>query len=172
MELIAIGKMGKPYGTAGALRCFIDSAYATVFQSTEFVFLKLGGQPVPFFMVAVEGDAQAMEVQIEGLNSREDAQQLAGKIIYLRPEDIGPELLSLSPDQGVYADWIGFRLQDQTLGDIGPITAFETLPQQVLAVVDYNGRSVMIPFQESLITDKDVAHQTIQMDLPEGLLDL
>lgn len=172
MELIAIGKMGKPYGTAGALRCFIDSVYATVFQSTEFVFLKLGGQPVPFFIVAVEGDAQALEVQIEGLDNREAAQQLAGKVIYLRPEDIGPDLPSPTPEQGLYAAWIGFRLKDQTLGDIGPITAFETLPQQVLAIVDYQGRSMMIPFQESLIIAKDAERQTILMDLPEGLLDL
>ena len=172
MELIAIGKLGKPYGTAGALRCFIDPVYGAVFQSAEFVFLKLDGHAVPFFIVAVQGDTQALEVQIEGVDNREAAQQLAGKAMYLRPEDIGQNLVNPAPDQGLYADWIGCHLKDQSLGDIGPITAFETLPQQVLAIVDYQGRPIMIPFQESLIIDMDLAQQTIVMDLPEGLLDL
>jgi 16S rRNA processing protein RimM len=172
MELIEIGKMGKPFGTEGLLRCFIEAVYQKTFLSSTFLFVKLNGQAVPFFIEGAERDGQVIEVRIEEIEDREAAGVLAGKTIYLRREDLEEISLPTSVDRKAYEQWLGFRLKDVSLGDIGSITAFEELPQQILAVVEYRGQSVMIPFQEALITEKNPSDQTIIMDLPEGLLDL
>lgn len=172
MELIEIGKMSKPYGTEGLLRCFIQEAYLEDFLASEFLFVKLNGQAVPFFMEAAEGDTNGIQVQIEEIEDREAALKLAGKVIYLRSEDIEDKQGSGAAADAPYAYWLGFRLKDVTLGEIGPIKSFEELPQQVLAVVDYRGRAVMVPFQEALILEENPSDKTILMDLPEGLLEL
>lgn len=172
MELIEIGKTGKPFGTEGLLRCFIEEVYQDTFLSTAFLFVKLNGQAVPFFIESVEEEAKALELKIEEVDDREAALALAGKSIYLRAEDVKGLELPTNIDRKAYEQWLGYHLKDVNLGDIGPITALEELPQQILAVVEYRGQSVMIPFQEALIVEKNPSDQTITMDLPEGLLEL
>jgi len=172
MELIEIGKMGKPYGTEGLLRCFIADPYLADFLDSEFLFVKLNGQAVPFFIEGAEGDGNGIHLQMEDIEDREAASDLAGKIIYLRREDMGEPPEVTPSDDKIYTQWLGYHLKDLTLGDIGPIESFEELPQQILAVVSYRGGEVMIPSQEQLILENNPADKTILMDLPAGLLEL
>ena len=43
---------------------------------------------------------------------------------------------------------------------------------QDLIVVDYKNKSVLIPFTEQLITNIDKEEQILEMDLPNGLLEI
>ena len=43
---------------------------------------------------------------------------------------------------------------------------------QDLIVVDYKNRNVLIPFAEQLITNIDKDEQILEMDLPNGLLEI
>lgn len=173
MELVQIGKFAKTFGTEGFLRCKIDPVYLDEFLSTRYVFVKLGGQPVPFFPEKIEKKPE-LQVQLDDLKDRESAQPLAGKAIYLRSEDFETSTKPSTPDLVAqqFDRWRGFLIQDQTLGDIAKIEDFVELPQQVLAVINYNDKEVLIPFTPDIILDIDETDQNILMDLPAGLLDL
>lgn len=173
MELIEIGKTGKPFGTEGLLRCFIEARYLPDFLASDVLFVRLHGQAVPFFIVEATGNEESVQVRIEEIDDREAAQILTGKEIFLRPADILLEQgAGLETPKQEYEGWIGFRLKDLTEGDIGTIKSFMELPQQLFALVDYQEKEIMIPFQEQLILDLDLSTKTVLMDLPEGLLSL
>ena len=172
MKLVEIGKFGKTFGIDGQLRCQIEDAYLDDFLQSEALFVKINGHPVPYFPEAIEEDKE-LSVRIEEIASREEAQVLSGKIIFLRAED----LHSIVPDDlgsqlSQYQRWLGFTIIDENQGEISKIKDFVELPQQLLAVLDYQEKEVLIPFQTELILDLDESAQTILMDLPEGLLDL
>lgn len=173
MELIEIGKVGKPFGTEGLLRCFINARYLADFLESEVFFVRLTGQAVPFFIEGVEGDGESLLVQVEEMDDREEALKLSGKELYLRMEDlISDDRKTETASQQQYERWVGFRLKDQTLGELGQIESFIELPQQLLAILHYEGKEVMIPFQEKLILEINPSDKTVLMDLPEGLLEL
>lgn len=173
MELIQIGKFTKTFGTEGFLRCKIEEAYLENFLSSKHLFVKLAGQPVPFFPEQIEKEPE-LQVQLDELTSRESAQQLTGKAIFLRPEDFTSPAAASNPDllAQQYERWRGFTIIDQELGKIAPIEDFMELPQQILAVINYKGKEVLIPFTPEIILDIDEASKTLSMDLPDGLLDL
>lgn len=173
MELIKIGKFNKTFGTEGFLRCKIESPYLDDFLNARAIFVKLAGQPVPFFPERFEHEPE-LQVQLDELVDREQAQPLAGKSIFLRPEDFKGTLQSAGPNELAqqYARWRGFLIYDESLGEIAAIEGFMELPQQILAVIQYHGKEVLIPFTPELITAIDESKQILLMNLPEGILDL
>lgn len=172
MELIEIGKISKPFGTEGLLRCFIQDVFLEDFLNGDFLFIKRHGQAIPYFMEKTELESPGILVQLEEIKDREAALAFAGKPVYLRPEDIRERQKETTTDPGEYEKWIAYKVEDLTLGVIGPIQSFLEMPQQVLAVITYQGREVLVPFQEQLIVDSNRADKTIVMDLPAGLLEL
>ena len=55
---------------------------------------------------------------------------------------------------------------------IGPIISTMSRIGQDLIVVDYKNKNVLIPFTEQLITNIDKDEQILEMDLPNGLLQI
>ena len=55
---------------------------------------------------------------------------------------------------------------------IGPIISTMSRIGQDLIVVDYKNKNVLIPFTEQLITNIDKKEQILEMDLPNGLLEI
>jgi 16S rRNA processing protein RimM len=71
-----------------------------------------------------------------------------------------------------YERFQGFTLVDVALGEIGVIREVLELPGQFLALVDYQDQEVMVPLHPSLIQKADLKNRILEMDLPEGLLEL
>ncbi|MDO5328845.1 MAG: hypothetical protein Q4E88_01925 [Coriobacteriia bacterium] len=57
---------------------------------------------------------------------------------------------------------------DKTRGELGPLKYIDESSPQKKLIVDYNGKEIIIPFVDEIVTIKD----DIYVDLPEGLLDL
>jgi 16S rRNA processing protein RimM len=172
MDLIQIGKFTKTFGTEGYLRCKIENQYLDDFLATKVLFARLAGQAVPFFIENLEEEPE-LHVQVDELTNRESALQLAGKAIFLRPEDCqNPEAVAKDALIQQFDRWEGFLIIDQDLGEIAVIEAFVELPQQVLAVVNYQGKEIMIPFAPEIILDINENEKSLLMDLPGGILDL
>ena len=65
-----------------------------------------------------------------------------------------------------------FVLFDKEKTRIGSIREIVEYPQQLIAVVEYEGKEIMIPLAEQLIIEIDEENQKLVMELPEGILDL
>lgn len=171
-ELIEIGYTKRPHGLKGELKIFVEEAYLEDVLKTSVLLLQLKGQAIPYFVEQLRPAAELI-LKLEDVNTKEAAQQLVAAPIFLRKVDILPdEERELERDELAYADLEGFTLVDKEKGEIGVIEEILELPQQELAVVQYNGRELLIPLNEHLIVEIDEDDQRLLVDLPEGLLDL
>jgi 16S rRNA processing protein RimM len=71
-----------------------------------------------------------------------------------------------------YERFEGYQLVDQELGNLGVIEEIVESPGQHLAMLDYQGREVVVPLNPVFIQSVDHNAKKVQVDLPEGLLDL
>lgn len=172
---ISIGKITKTHGLNGSLRVNIKDRYIDDFNATDVVFLEVSGKPIPFFIDEVKGGNDPI-VKFEDINSLESAKELANKEVMLRESDLLPLApMEAEEDSDVddrYERFKGFTLVDLALGEIGVIKEVMELPGQFLALVDHQDQEVMIPLHPSLINKADLKNRILEMNLPEGLLDL
>lgn len=168
-EYIEIGHTKKTYGVNGELKVHIEESFQEDFREAEVLFLDIQGGQVPFF-IEHQREAGAWLVKLDEVNTPEEAVALTGKKIFMRREDLRyadgeEEVIDLRLLEG-------FTVVDLKFGVVGRIEEVMELPQQLTAVVEYEGREVLIPLTEELITGVDPEGQVIEMDLPEGLLEL
>lgn len=167
MKLVEIGYLQKPHGTKGELKVTVEDNYWGDFQTASVFFVYVQGQALPYFKAHIRAN-NPITIQFEGVESREAAKRIASTELFMREEDLKTNLnetLAHSPYQG-------FVLWDKELGEIGVIKEVLELPQQELAVVDYKGKEAMIPLNDTFIQKIDTKAKRINLELPEGLLDL
>ncbi len=165
MEKRIIGKVGKPHGLQGEMRVILlEDAFEEVLEVSEFVFVK--GLP---YSIRNARQAGGFLLQLEGVNDRSAAEILRGATLEL-PDS--PEIRKLIQDDPLQ-EWVGFRIHDmQTDRMLGPIEEVIELPTQLTALFTVDGKEVLVPLHENLILGIDPKERILQMNLPDGLLDL
>lgn len=167
--MVSIGFCKKPHGIGGELKVQIEAEYLEDFLHAEVIFIEMGGKQVPYFVENIRSGNEIL-IKLEDVNSREAASPLAAKEIFLREKDLSPE--EEDEEDFDYQDFIGFQIIDTEAGMIGEIENIIEYPQQMMAVLQYQGREILIPLHENLIHDINIEDQTLLMNLPIGLLDL
>lgn len=170
--MIEIGKCAKPHGLDGTLKCQIDERYLDDVLQAKALFIGVGANPIPYFIESAREGNQFL-VKLEDVNSREDAETLAHKPIFLREED----LLASEDIEDEYADnryekWIGYEIIDTEMGNIGKIEQILSLPGHFTAEIIHDGKEVLIPIHESLIVQINKEKKQLFLNLPAGLLNL
>jgi 16S rRNA processing protein RimM len=159
----------KTHGAKGAVKASIDAPYLDVLLDKGIVFLSVDGRPAPFFIEYLREVGDYL-LKLEGIDSPDQAKKLTNTPLLLRQTDLPADLV---PDETEDLSTLaGFMLQDAEGRDIGRIESVESFPQQEMAIVEYEGRSVMIPLHQRLVVRLDLPARIIRMRLPDGLLDL
>ena len=73
------------------------------------------------------------------------------------------------------SDLIGYNLEVKNLGVIGKISDFDDSTENYLLIVDSTeneGKKIFIPLAQEFITGIDDIARKLEMDLPEGLIEL
>ncbi len=159
----------KTHGAKGAVKASIDPPYLDLLLEKGVVFLQVDGRPAPFFIEFIR-DIGDILLKLEGIDSPDQAKKLTNVPLLLRQADLPADLPVTGTDD--FSGLVGFLLQDEEGHAVGRIESVESLPQQEMAIVDHQGRSVMIPLHPLLVTSLDPKTRTIRLRLPEGLLDL
>lgn len=167
-EYLKIGRTGKAFGTGGALKFKVEEPFLDDFLEAPVIFIELLGKPVPFFVDSIHNEAPLI-VKLEEVDSRKTALELVGKELFLRAEDVSEASLEQPLD---FSALEGYQIVDRTVGAIGPIEEVLEFPQQIMAALQYQGRDILIPLNNQFILAVDAENQRIEMDLPEGLLEL
>lgn len=168
---VQIGKVGKPHGLTGTLKFIIDERYVEDFVENEAIFLEIKGKKVPFFMEEVR-EGNDMLVKLEEVDTPEAAQALSGTPVFLRSEDLLPEVARETSAELQYERYIGYTILDAFLGEIGVIQDIIALPQQFMATLEVAGKEVLIPMHPHFIKKIDDGTKVVMMELPEGILEL
>lgn len=167
MEVVEIGRAGKPHGLAGELKLRVEDAYEDDLLTAGLVLI--GQPPLPYFLESARGGG-ALIVKLETLDSREAVAPLAGRTLFL-PAD---RVTATAPAANAtpFDAYLGYRIAAEGYPELGPIDEIVGLPEHYLAQIEHDEKTVLIPLHEDLIVTVSTEKQTLMMRLPEGLLEL
>ena len=160
-ELVLFGTISKPFSFRGQL--IVYSNFNSISSNT--VFVKIDDSYVPFKLVNSSLHKKNLfKFKLSGINDEEKAKSLLKKEVYIKKDELVKNEDSLD-------FLINFTLYNKKVF-IGPIISTMSRIGQDLIVVDYKNKNVLIPFTEQLITNIDKEEQILEMDLPNGLLQI
>ena len=169
-DVYKIGYISKAHGLHGEVNFhFTDD----VFDTTEcpYLLIKIDGIIVPFFMESYRFRSDnAAIVKFLDFDSLEKSQRFVGCDVMferrLASESSESDELSLD-------FFIGYTVITEKDGEVGKIIDIDTNTENYLFIVEgSDGKERYIPAQESFITTIDHDSKLLEMDLPDGLLDL
>lgn len=162
---IQIGKLSKPHGLRGEIHLIpsIDE-YLDFIEVGKYILVR----DLPYKITSIR-QAGGLIIGLEGINDRTSVEGLKGLPVKLAYT----EQLAAVKEEVPHEEWLGFYILDNNLQKkYGPIVDIIELPTQLTAVVEQDGKEILIPLHEDLIMAIDTAKKVISMNLPEGLIDL
>lgn len=165
-DMRLIGKIKDAHGLRGDV--FI------IFFSKDYSYIdlidELYVEDTPYEVLKASEHKDGLKVQLKGVTDRNQSEALIGKQIYL-PNDF---FFEQDDSVGMFlAEIENFKVIDKTLGEIGTITGFSSnVAQDLLIVTTAMKKQVEIPFVDQFVVEIDHDNKILQMDLPEGLLDI
>lgn len=165
-----LGKIVTKYSFKGELLIKLDTDEPESYLTTESILVEQNRKLIPFF---IEGSSlhksTLLRVQLEDVNSEEDADELVGLSVFLPLK----ELPELADDQFYYHEIIGFTAFDEQFGEIGTITGVnDATPQALFEIKHPNGKEILIPVNDSFIQRIDKPNQSFYFQSPEGLIEM
>lgn len=168
-ESFYIGYVSKTRGLKGEVQLFFEfEDYEDL--ELDVIFLEVNKKLVPYFVDTVKlHNNSTAYATFEDIDHIDKAQVLVRKKMYL-PNNKMPER---DPDDFRWSDLKGFLVIDEEHGELGEIIDVQEMPQQFIATVELeDGKQLMFPLSEDLILGIDGDEEIIEVDLPEGLVDL
>ncbi len=169
-ELIKIGQFNKPHGIVGELSfSFTDD----IFDRTDcpFFVCEVEGIFVPFFIeeYRFRGETAAL-VKLQDVNSEPEARAFINKEVYFHKSYIDDDQEELSAPGDFF---IGFLAEDVLYGELGTIVAVDDSTVNTLFIIEQaDGEELLIPANDDFVVAIDVEKKFIQLNVPEGILDL
>ena len=164
-----LGKIVTKYSFKGEVVIKLDTDEPELYKEMESVYVNLGNNLVPFFIEKSSlHKGNQLRVQFEDVYSEEDADAILKAEIYL-PLDLLPKL---SGDKFYYHEVIGFTVVDTNFGEVGTIVHINDKAAQPLFEIDRKGKEIFIPMIDDFIKKVDREHNTIEVETPEGLIEL
>jgi len=168
-DVYKIGRIGKPHGVHGEVQMqYSDDVFDVV--DANYLLLNVDGILVPFFMeeYRFRSDEVAL-MKFCDIDTEERARELTGTEVYF-PRAIAEE----SKDELSWAQIVGFKLLDSKTGKmVGEIVSVDDSTINLLfEIKTETGGERLIPANENLIKGIDKAQQTIEVEIPDGLLEL
>lgn len=166
--LCHIGKLVATFGFKGQLILKHDLGKKTSLPGVNALFLESkGGEMLPYFLESAQPKNQSeIYVKLEGTDTREAAQLLSGKPVWL-PEAQFRKLAAKDSSISL----LGYQLYDMDRS-LGEILEVIEQPHQVLCRIDWKGKEALIPLHEHFLKGIDRKKKTVVVQLPDGLLDI
>lgn len=163
-----LGKITKKHGFKGNLILHLETDEPDQYINMESVFIETNGILVPYFFAFIQSYSQGkLLVKFDDI-SAEDSEKLINKHLYL-PLSTLPKL---EGNKFYYHEIIGFQVTDVQHGDIGQVLRVIDSGVQPLFEVNFQSQIILIPVVDEWILDVDREKKEVQIQTPEGLIDL
>jgi len=164
-----LGKIVSKYSFKGELLAKLDTDEPDLYDSLEAIFVDLRGNLVPFFVESSQlHKSDLLRLKFEDVDTEADADALIKTELYL-PLELLPKL---EGDKFYFHEVIGFSIKDKNFGHVGIITGINDSTAQSLFEIDRDGIEILIPMNDEFIDKVDRENKTIEVNTPEGLIDL
>lgn len=168
-ECFYLGKIVKKYSFKGELLVKLDTDDPGIYTEMESVFVEINKSLVPFFIESSSlHKSELLRIKFEDIDTEEDAEALLRSDLYLPLSFLPP----LTGNQFYYHEVIGFNVIDAQFGKVGIIKNINDSTAQALFEIDNNGKEVLLPITDAIITSIDRNNKTISVNAPDGLIEL
>jgi 16S rRNA processing protein RimM len=167
-ECFYIGYVAKRVGNFGEVSFFLDVDNPGRYSDLQSVFMELNGTFIPFFIKKIQVKGYNATVSIDGIDTVEKTDELVKAGLYL-PLSFLP---ALTGKHFYFHEMPGYTVIDKTHGTIGVIEEVLDLPHQAVFQIKFGEKEILIPAQEQFIVSIDRTTKTLEVDAPEGLIDL
>ncbi|MCW3805273.1 ribosome maturation factor RimM [Plebeiibacterium marinum] len=166
-QCVAVGYINKPHGIKGEIVFSLLDGFYSEDIDTNFLLLNIDNGLVPFRIESIRTkSSKTLLVKLNDVNSEDKARDLCDAEVYLKPEEI------LKEEEAPSGAFIGFKVNDASKGQIGTILDINEIAKNPIFIIENEGKEILIPINQDFITKVDELTKTIEMDLPEGLIDL
>ena len=168
IDTVSVGKFVATFGLQGELILKHALGRKTDLKNLSVLFIEdKSGSQLPYFVSSTKAkNHEEVFVKLEGTDSKEAAQLLTRKNVWLKKEDF----------EKFAAPAAAISLIDYTVVEnkkvLGRITEVIEQPHQVLCTVVINGKEAFIPLHEETLLKIDRKKKEVYVDLPEGLLEI
>lgn len=167
--VVAVGRVGKAHGVRGAV--FVEP-WTDVPEERFVPGARFATEPAetgPLVVAEARDHSGKLVVQFDGVADRNAAERLRGARLTM-PASERPAIED--PDEFYDTDLLGLHVRTVQGADLGVVDDVLHSPGGSILAVSVDGRDVLIPFQKAIVPVVDVAGGVIEVDPPEGLLDL
>jgi 16S rRNA processing protein RimM len=165
-----IGKVVKPHGTRGEVKVYTFSESPDNLKLYKSLVLQkpgAGGTEI-YSLVKSRSQGKQAIVQLQGVNSRDEAEALQGSQVWLDRS----EFPDLEPGEYYWHQFVGLQAVTDTGIPLGRISGlFATKAHDVMVIAGAK-REYMIPVKDEIIKQVDTKAGKVIIAPPAGLLEL
>ncbi|WP_291857814.1 ribosome maturation factor RimM [Marinilabilia sp.] len=168
-EFINIGTLSKPHGVSGEIAIRLLSEIAEQDLNPSFIFLDIDNGLVPFRVGGFRYKSDnVLLVKLPLLESEEEIRNLMDTAVYLKED----EIIDSEKEVNNITAFNGFRISDINEGELGIVESIQDISGNPLFIIHGEKGELLIPVAEEFIVNIDEEAKTIEVELPEGLVNL
>lgn len=167
-ELVVVGRVRKPHGVTGELSVEVLSENPDRFrEGAGLVACEADGSLTRLRITSVRPHRGVLLVRFEGLEDRDEVARLRGAELLVEAAEVGD-----APEGAFYYfELVGCACTDRSAGELGRVESVREDGGGLLLEIRDRKRTLLVPFVRAYLGSVDVVGKTIELDLPEGLLE-
>ncbi|MGM0377529.1 MAG: ribosome maturation factor RimM [Bacteroidota bacterium] len=168
-DFIPAGSIAKPHGVSGEIAIRINPDISVREEGPGFIFVDIEQGLVPFRVGSFRYKSEnVILVSLPLFSEEEKIKALVNHSVYLSPEDVGQD----SSEATNLNAFTGYRVKDTKEGIIGEISGIQDISNNPLFIVEGPNGEILIPVAEELVVGIDDKARIVEMEIPDGLLDM
>jgi len=163
-----IGKIVSAFGLKGEMIVRHHLGKKILVSRIKVIFLEQKkDELLPYFIESIKKKgSDELYLKLEGIDNREAASGYLRRDLWLKEEEVQIHTNKSNP-----IGWVGYHAVDQGK-NLGAILEVIEQPHQVLCRLEIDTKEVLIPINEQTLVKIDHQAKSLQLILPEGLLEV
>jgi 16S rRNA processing protein RimM len=159
---IPVGQIVSVHGIKGEVRFkYYNEVYEQFFKYTS-LYYESEGQKLGLKIKRARIKDQTIIIKFEGVNDRDGAEKLRGKVLYVKRED----LPKLEEDEYYFFQIIGLEAKNEHGKSLGKVKEImSTGPHQVLVIE--GEKEVLVPFVQDFVMSISLEEKVMTLKEPE-----
>jgi 16S rRNA processing protein RimM len=167
-RFVVIGRVSRPHGIDGEISIdYFNPEDLPFFSRYQMIFLQGDeGSPQPYRPLTVRPHKGAILAHLEGIQTREEAEQLRGNMVLVDRAELPP----LAEDEYYWHEILGMRVVTEEGEEVGEVAEIFPTGSNDVYVVREGAKEFLIPATKEVIIAIDRETRTIVIRPMEGLL--
>ncbi len=161
------GKITRTHGIKGHLILYCADDFNINLKKLKSLFLLQGSELKEFLLTEINFTPPTCRFSLREVTTMTMAETVLKQEVYLPTN-----LLKKSASEAYIHEMIGLTVIDKHKGAIGVIENVLQFPQQKIAQINFNSIEILVPINTHFIVSMDLENKILNVDLPEGLVDV